>query len=164
MEKKIEFAGGGSKHPDILATYLYGKNDHVNGAVMKRALMIFVMFVLGLGSAHAVTHYELHFQGSQQPYICVACSLRIPYPDKETLAMISAWQNGETPFADSRTHEGIKHTIVPGDVVNVCNTCGCAAYTMDDSKILGTGVFMPMESHPAGGAPTRPKGCPKASS
>jgi hypothetical protein len=116
---------------------------------MKKLLMIFVLFVLGLCEAKAATHYAVRLQGSTQPYICVACGLRLPHPDKTTAETIAAWQEGKPPFADSKTHHGTTYTVSSGDIVNICNRGGCATYILDDSGNWGLGIFRALESHSA---------------
>jgi hypothetical protein len=116
---------------------------------MKKLLLILVLFVLGLCEAKAATHYVVGLQGSTQPYICVACGLRLPHPDKTTAETIAAWQEGRPPFANSETHHGATHALSSGDIVNICNRGGCATYTLDDGGKLGMGVFRALESHPA---------------
>jgi hypothetical protein len=121
---------------------------------MTKPLLLLALLLMAPFSAHA-NHFAVHVPGSKQPYICADCSLRLPYPDDKTAAIISAWRTGEAPFVGRVSQNGPELKLDPGDVVNVCNTCGCATYTVDDSGALGAGAYSADISYPSYGPPIR---------
>jgi hypothetical protein len=116
---------------------------------MKKLLITVALSMLAPCAANAQTHYIVHFHGSTQAYICVACSLSTPFPDPKTLDTINAWMEGKPPFADSKTHQGVAYSLRSGDILNVCNGCGCARYIMDHDGLWTEGTFQATRSYPA---------------
>ncbi|GFZ97352.1 hypothetical protein [Dyella caseinilytica] len=124
---------------------------------MRNLWMILALFMIDPCAANASTHYWVHLQGSKQPYICVQCDLRTPYPDPKTLATVTAWQQGKPPFEGGTGHSQAAHSLEAGDVVNICNGCGCATYTLDNDGIWGMGDFQAKQEHPANMSPATSK-------
>jgi hypothetical protein len=115
---------------------------------MKGLWMIIVLFVLGASVANATSSYTVLLQASKQPYICVSCSLRTPYPDKKTIDTINAWKDGKAPFSGSSNHQETAHSLSSGDTVAICNGCGCATYTLLAEGLWGEGTFKAVQIHP----------------
>lgn len=125
---------------------------------MTKSMLLIGALLIFPYPSHAENHYAVHIPGSQQPYICADCSLRLPYPDDKTAAVISAWRAGDAAFKRSASQQGSELKLEAGDLVTVCNTCGCATYKMDDSGALGGGTFIAEISHPSHGPAIR--NCP----
>lgn len=119
--------------------------------------MILALFVLGPCAANASASYTVLLQGSKQPYVCVACSLRTPYPDQKTADTINAWKEGKAPFAETTNHHETTHSPSPGDTVAICNGCGCATYTLLAEGLWGEGTFKAAPANPAGTSSTSSK-------
>jgi hypothetical protein len=100
---------------------------------MKR-LFLLVFMVLLLPSISYAKDTIITGNGTNDPYNC-GCNDQTPLPDPGTSNTINNFVDGLGPWTGSPHPESV------GDQITVCNSGGCATYTLTSSGIWGQGSY-----------------------